>query len=96
MQGLLVGPAKTGQLPDPLREIMNAELAQIVKRVKARYQSNPPEDDDLLVDAGTLLQIEILQSGVEFSETDVLQAATLVGLPEGELIDWLEEMASWV
>lgn len=75
---------------------MNAELAQIVKRVKARYQSNPPEDDDLLVDAGTLLQIEILQSGVEFSETDVLQAATLVGLPEGELIDWLEEMASWV
>ena len=75
---------------------MNAELSEIVRRVKARYQSNPPEDDDLLVDAGTLLQLEILQSGMEFSESDVLQAASLVGLPEGTLIDWLEEMASWV
>lgn len=75
---------------------MNAKLMGIVRRVKDRYQSNPPEDDDLLVDAGTLLQIEILQSGMEFSESDVLQAATLVGLPEGELIDWLEGMASWI
>ena len=75
---------------------MNAELMGIVRRVKARYQQNPPEDDELLVDAGTLLQLEILQSGMEFSEADVLQAASLVGLPEGSLIDWLEEMASWV
>jgi hypothetical protein len=75
---------------------MNAELAAIVRRIKARYQANPADDDDLLIDAGTLLQIEILQSGTEFSEADVLQAATLVGLPEGTLIDWLEEMASWV
>jgi len=75
---------------------MNAELTKIVRRVKERYQSNPPEDDDLLVDAGTLLQIEILQSGMEFSEADVLQAATDIGLPEGSLIDWLEEMASWL
>ncbi len=75
---------------------MNSELLQIVQRVKGRFQQNPPEDDDLLVDAGTLLQLEILQSGMEFSESDVLQAATLVGLPEGSLIDWLEEMASWV
>jgi len=75
---------------------MNAELTRIVRRVKERYQQNPPEDDDLMVDAGTLLQIEILQSGMEFSEADVLQAATFVGLPEGALIDWLEEMASWI
>lgn len=75
---------------------MNAELSKIVRRVKERFQQNPPEDDDLLVDAGTLLQLEILQSGMEFTEADVLQAATLVGLPEGSLIDWLEEMASWV
>jgi hypothetical protein len=75
---------------------MNPELALIVRRVKERYQSNPPEDDDLLVDAGTLLQLEIIQSGMEFTEADVIQAATLVGLPEGSLIDWLEEMASWV
>lgn len=75
---------------------MNADLTQIVRRVKERYQTNPPEDDELLVDAGTLLQLEILQSGMEFSEADVFQAATLVGLPEGKLIDWLEEMASWV
>ncbi len=74
---------------------MNAQLATIVRRVKSRYQANPPEDD-IQVDAGTLLQIEILQSGMEFSEADVLQAATLVGLPEGTLIDWLEEMASWL
>ena len=75
---------------------MNSELAKIVRRVKERYQTNPPEDDELLVDAGTLLQLEILQSGMEFNEADVLQAATLVGLPEGNLIDWLEEMASWI
>jgi hypothetical protein len=75
---------------------MNAELARIVRKVKERYQQNPTEDDDLLVDAGTLLQLEIVQSGMEFSEADVIQAATMVGLPEGSLIDWLEEMASWV
>jgi hypothetical protein len=75
---------------------MNKELMAIVRRVKDRFQQNPPEDDDFLVDAGTLLQIEILQSGMEFTEEDVLRAASLVGLPEGRLIDWLEEMASWV
>lgn len=74
---------------------MNAALARIVLRVKGRYQDNPA-DEDLLVDAGTLLQLEIMHSGMEFSEADVLRAATLVGLPEGSLIDWLEEMASWV
>lgn len=75
---------------------MNAELSAIVRRVKQRYQANPPDEDDVMVDAGTLLQIEILQSGEEFSEADVLQAATLVGIPEGSLIDWLEQMASWI
>lgn len=75
---------------------MNSELLKIVQRVKGRYQQNPPEDDEFLVDAGTLLQLEILKSGMEFSEADVLQAASLVGLPEGSLIDWLEQMASWV
>ncbi len=75
---------------------MNAKLSQIVRRIQARYQANPAADDDLLVDAGTLLQLEILQSGMEFGESDVLRAATLVGIPEGSLIDWLEEMASWV
>jgi hypothetical protein len=75
---------------------MNKELSEIVRRVKGRLQKNPPEEDDLLVDAGTLLQIEIAQSNEEFTESDVLQAATQVGVPEGSLIDWLEEMASWV
>jgi hypothetical protein len=74
---------------------MDAELAAIVRKVKGLYQRNPP-DDDFLVDAGTLLQIEILQSGMEFSEADVLQAATMIGIPEGSLIDWLEQMASWI
>jgi hypothetical protein len=74
---------------------MNSELLEIVRRVKGRYQSNP-SDGDLVVDAGTLLQLEILSSGVEFTEADVLQAATMIGLPEGQLIDWLEQMASWV
>jgi hypothetical protein len=75
---------------------MNPELARIVQRVKDRYQRNPPNEDDFLVDAGTLFQLEILQSGEEFSEADVLHAATLIGIPEGSLIDWLEQMASWV
>lgn len=75
---------------------MNSELEKIVKRVMEGYQRNPQEDDGLLVDAGTLLQLEILESGMEFSEADVLRAASLVGVPEGSLIDWLEEMASWI
>ena len=74
---------------------MNAELSRIVRQIKARHQSNP-RDEDLLVDAGTLLQLEILESGLEFSEADVLSAASLVGVPDGSLIDWLEEMASWI
>lgn len=73
---------------------MNPKLAAIVRRISSRYQENPP--DDVLVDAGTLLQMEILQSGLEFTETDVLKAAEQLGVPEGSLIDWLEEMASWV
>lgn len=74
---------------------MNRTLQEIVDRIRNRIQENPP-GDMVEVDAGTLLQIEILQSGEEFTEVDVLAAAELVGVPEGALIDWLEEMASWV
>lgn len=73
---------------------MNRTLSAIVDQIRNRVRSNP--DDMVEVDAGTLLQIEILQSGQEFSEADVLQAAQLVGVPEGELLAWLEEMASWI
>jgi hypothetical protein len=76
---------------------MNAELQKIVHRVEQKMvRSNPPGDDDLFVDGGTLLQLEILQSGLEFKEEDVLKAASAIGVPDGSLIDWLEEMASWV
>jgi len=74
---------------------MDPRLARIVMDVNERVQSNP-SDDDLEVDAGTLLQLEILKSGVEFSEADVLLAAENVGVDEENLIDWLEGMASWV
>lgn len=73
---------------------MNRTLEEIVDRIRNRVKDNPPDEID--VDAGTLLQIEILQSGQEFNETDVLKAAELVGVPEGELLAWLEEMASWI
>ena len=75
---------------------MNAKLAAMVQRVKDRCLENPPEDDDALIDGGTLLQIEIAQSGESFSEDDVLEAALKVGLSKESLIDFLEEMASWV
>lgn len=75
---------------------MDRELAGIVRSVRERYRQNPGRDDDFLLNAGLLLQIEILQSGREFTESDVLEAATQVGVPEGSLIDWLEQMASWV
>ncbi len=74
---------------------MDPRLAQIVKDVNERVQSNP-SDDDLEIDAGTLLQLEILKSGTEFSEADVLLAAEQVGVDEENLVDWLEGMASWV
>jgi hypothetical protein len=73
---------------------VNRTLATIVDRIRNRVRSNP--GDMVEVDAGTLLQIEILQSGQEFSEADVIQAAQQIGVPEGELLAWLEEMASWV
>jgi len=74
---------------------VNRTLQEIVDRIRNRVQENPP-GEMIEVDAGTLLQIEILQSGEEFTEADVLAAAELVGVPEGALLDWLEEMASWV
>jgi len=74
---------------------MDPRLVRIVVDVNERVQSNP-SDDDLEIDAGTLLQLEILKSGVEFSEADVLLAAENVGVDEENLIDWLEGMASWV
>ena len=72
---------------------MNPRLLRIVRDVQGTYQSNPPEEG---IDLGTLLQMEIVRSGEEFDEADVLKAAEMVGVPEGELIAWLEEMASWV
>lgn len=72
---------------------MNPRLLRIVRDVKETYRSNPPKDD---VDLGTLLQMEIVRSGEEFDEADVLKAAEMVGVQEGDLIAWLEEMASWV
>ena len=72
---------------------MDRRLLRIVRNVKETYQSNPPEEG---IDLGTLLQMEIVRSGEEFDEADVLKAAEMVGVPEGELISWLEEMASWV
>lgn len=73
---------------------MNPKLRKIVEKLKSGYQRNP--DGDPEIDLGTLLQFEILRSGEEFNEADVLKAAELVGVPEGSLIEWLEEMASWV
>lgn len=73
---------------------MNSTLKRIVQQIKLIPKSNP--GDDLPVDLGTLLQLEILKSGVEFPEDDVIDAALAVGVPEGSLISWLEDMASWV
>jgi hypothetical protein len=75
---------------------MNRELEKIVQNVRGRYRRNPEAEGGFLLNAGLILQIEILQSGMEFSEGDVLAAASMVGVPEGSLIDWLEQMASWV
>lgn len=72
---------------------MNPTLRRIVQGIQEVQRSNPPEDG---IDLGTLLQMEIVRSGEEFDEADVLKAAEMIGVPEGDLIAWLEEMASWV
>ena len=72
---------------------MNPALRKIVDAVLAHPRQNPPDGE---IDLGTLLQIEIVRSGEEFDEADVLLAAEMVGVPEGDLIAWLEETASWV
>ncbi len=72
---------------------MDPILKRIVRNIQAMEKSNPPDED---IDLGTLLQMEIVRSGEEFDEADVLKAAEMVGVPEGDLIAWLEEMASWV
>ena len=75
---------------------MNAKLAAMVERVNDRILQNPPEDENTLIDGGTLLQIEIAQSGEAFQEEDVIEAALKIGISKDSLIDFLEEMASWV
>ncbi len=72
---------------------MDPILKRIVQNIQAMERSNPPSGD---IDLGTLLQMEIVRSGEEFDEADVLKAAEMIGVPEGDLIAWLEEMASWV
>jgi len=70
---------------------MDRTLREIVRELKSRFKKNPPE-----VDLSTLLQLEIIRSGEEYSEEDIFQALRELGFPEEEFVSWLEDMASWV
>jgi hypothetical protein len=85
---MLDGTEQARELLDSL--IMEKSLRRIVDEVK-RYASNPAGPD-----VGTQLQAAIAESGREFSEDDVIDAALEVGVRKDDVGDWLQEMASWL
>jgi hypothetical protein len=71
---------------------MDSRLREIVNGLLVR--ANPPDK----VDTATRLQQEVVRRGLanELSEHDMAEAARAVGVPEEDLSDWLESMASWI
>lgn len=77
---------------------MDPRLRRIVQEVKG-FQSNPPdEDDEIVMDSSTLLQLALIKQNLEseFSEEDLYRALEELGVPEDDQVAWFESMGSWV
>jgi len=75
---------------------VDPRLQRIVKQAQSGPAMNPGGDDQQ--DAGTMLQLGLLRSGLknEFSEDDMFEAAKAVGVPEDDIPSWLEDFASYL
>ena len=76
---------------------MDRELEKIVRRVKAsQARMNPSGPDEVELDSGWLLQLELIQSDYEFTEDELYEALRAVGVPEDYQMSWFEDFASYV
>lgn len=75
---------------------MDSELAKVVRRVKMVQARGNPGPEEVELDSGWLLQIELLQSDFEFTEDELFEALKAVGVPEEYQMSWFEDFASYV
>lgn len=77
---------------------MDPRLSKIVADVQDAQMRMNPNGEGEIVDAGKLLQIELLQHYVasEFSEDDLFRALDALGVPEEDQISWFEDYASYL
>ena len=75
---------------------MDSELSKVVRRVKMAQARMNPGADEIEVDSGWLLQVELLQSDFEFTEDELFEALRAVGVPEEYQMSWFEDFASYV
>jgi hypothetical protein len=48
------------------------------------------------VDAATIFIQQMVSMGVEFTEEEIVEAGLDLGVPEESVLEWLEEVASWL
>jgi hypothetical protein len=78
---------------------MDVRLTKLVDRVRStQVQSNPADEDDVVIDSGWLLQLELLRSGLDldFSEDELYEALQSLGVPEDDIPSWFEDLASYI
>ena len=68
------------------------KLQSVVDTVLKRPSQNPP------IDAGTALQEELNTRDLRdaFTESEIIEAARAVGVPDDGIVEFLEELASWL
>lgn len=72
---------------------MHPNLKRIVDGIR-EFQSNPDSND--FVDGSLLLQFELIKRGELYSEDDLFEALSTLGVDEQEQASWFERYASWV
>lgn len=75
---------------------MEKELSEIVQRVRAMQVKDNPGPGDIELDAGWLLQLELVRSDYEFTEDELFEALNALGIPEEYQMSWFEDFASYV
>lgn len=74
---------------------MDPRLKAIVDRVaEIQIKDNPAGEFE--VDGAQILQLEMLRSGIEFTEDDVIAAFRAVGVPDDDIVSTLEDFASYI
>jgi len=74
---------------------MTPEMKKVVESFQTLRLDNPDEDG---VDTATRLQQHLVFLGKQhsFTEKDIAEAARVLGIPEDEIPDLMDELASWL